>query len=284
MHSVARARDFLASQGRDIDRVRFEYHFGKAAQEELLTVLGRYQNPDGGFFGLEVDIKAPASNPFATELALVVCLQAHVSKEHELLQRAMQYLETTQEEDGGWRFAPSIYEHELAPWFQGWQWPNLNPACTLAGLLKELGLGSSRLHNGVERLFATYANVKDVAAGEFYDVRPYVSYFLPEWQHPQREFYLSGVLWWLIRQQIEGKLADALHFFEYVGSPQTYLGQHLPTSMLAAELEQLAAEQQEDGGWPSPYDSRWRGWVTVQSLLVLQQFGKLSADDNQPAR
>ncbi|HEU5198976.1 MAG TPA: hypothetical protein VFU32_05030, partial [Ktedonobacterales bacterium] len=69
-----------------------------------------------------------------------------------------------------------------------------------------------------------------------------------------------------------------------VGSPQTYLGQHLPTSMLAAELEQLAAEQQEDGGWPSPYDSRWRGWVTVQSLLVLQQFGKLSADDNQPAR
>ena len=279
-----RARDFLASQGRDIDRVRFEYHFGKASQEELLAVLGRYQNADGGFFGLEVDIKAPASNPFATELALLICLQANVSKQHELLQRAVQYLEATQEEDGGWRFSPAIYEHELAPWFQGWQWPNLNPACTLAGLLKELGLGSNRLHDRVERLFETRENVKDVATGEFYDVRPYAYYFLPEWQHPQRELYLSGVLWWLIRQQLEGKLADALHFFEYARSPQTYLGQHLPASMLAAELEHLAADQQEDGGWPSPYDAGWRGWFTVQSLLVLQQFGKLSAGNNQPAR
>lgn len=284
MNSVARARDFLASQGRDIDRVRFDYHFGKASQEELLAVLGRYQNPDGGFFGLEVDIKAPASNPFATELALLICLQANIAREHALLQRAVQYLETTQEEDGGWRFSPAIYEHELAPWFQDWQWPNLNPACTLAGLLKELGLGSSRLHDRVERLFETRAHVKDVATGEFYDVRSYAYYFLPDWQHPQREFYLSGLLWWLIRQQVEGKLADALHFFEYARRPQSYLGQHLPVSMLAAELEQLVAEQQEDGGWPSPYDAGWRGWFTVQSLLVLQQFGKLSAADNQPAR
>lgn len=96
MNSVARARDFLASQGRDIDRVRFDYHFGKASQEELLAVLGRYQNPDGGFFGLEVDIKAPASNPFATELALLICLQANIAREQELLQRVVQYLETTQ--------------------------------------------------------------------------------------------------------------------------------------------------------------------------------------------
>lgn len=284
MNSIARARNFLASQGRNIDRVRFDYHFGKASQEELLAVLERYQNPDGGFFGLEVDIKAPASNPFATELALLICLQANVSRESKLLQRAVQYLETTQEEDGGWRFAPSIYEYELAPWFQGWQWPNLNPACTLAGLLKQLELGSNRLHERVEHLFEAHANVKDVATGEFYDVRPYAYYFLPERQHPQREFYLSGLLWWLIRQQVEGKLADALHFFEYVRRPQTYLGQHLPASILAAELAQLAAEQQEDGGWPSPYDAGWRGWFTVQSLLVLQQFDKLSADDNQPAR
>ncbi|HEX6778500.1 MAG TPA: hypothetical protein VF099_09890, partial [Ktedonobacterales bacterium] len=205
-------------------------------------------------------------------------------RESKLLQRAVQYLETTQEEDGGWRFSPAIYEHELAPWFQGWQWPNLNPACTLAGLLKELGLGSRRLHDRVEHLFEAHANVKDVATGEFYDVRPYAYYFLPDWQHPQREFYLSGLLWWLIRQQVEGKLADALHFFEYVRRPQTYPGQHLPVPMLSAELDRLAAEQQEDGGWPSPYDPRWRGWVTVQSLLVLQQFGKLSAADNQPAR
>jgi hypothetical protein len=37
----------------------------------------------------------------------------------------------------------------------------------------------------------------------------------------------------------------------------------------------LAAEQQEDGGWPTPYNPNWRGWVTVQNLLVLRAFGKI---------
>ncbi|HEY7126004.1 MAG TPA: prenyltransferase/squalene oxidase repeat-containing protein [Ktedonobacterales bacterium] len=275
MNAVARAGRFLEQHGRDIDRARFAYHFGTTSQEELLAVLSRYQNADGGFARLEVDIKAPESNPFATELALVICAQAEVAGEHLLLQRAAAYLEATQDEEGGWRFTPEIYQHELAPWFQGWEWPNLNPACTLAGVLKQLSLGSERLHAGVERLFEQRANVKDVALGEFYDVRPYAGYFSPEWAHPQRDLYLSGVLWWLIRQQLEGKLPDAGHFFEYVRSQETYLGRHLPAAMLTEQLDRLAAEQQEDGGWPSPYNEGWRGWVTVQSLLVLQQFGRL---------
>jgi hypothetical protein len=275
MNAVARAGHFLEQQGRDIDRARFAYHFSAGSQEELLAVLGRYQNADGGFARLEVDIKAPESNPFATELALLICVQARVAGEHPLLQRALAHLEATQEEDGGWRFTPEVYQHDLAPWFQGWEWPNLNPACVIAGLLRQLGLGSERLHARVARLFEQRANVQDVATGEFYDVRPYAGYFLPEWTHPQREFYLSGVLWWLMRQQVEGKLADAGHFVEYVRSPQTYLGKHLPAAMLAEQLERLAAEQQEDGGWPSPYNAEWRGWVTVQNLLVLQQFSRL---------
>jgi hypothetical protein len=275
MDSIAQARTFFASNGRDIDKARFAYHFEGAAQVDLLAVLARYQNPDGGFHGLEVDIKAPESNPFASELALLICAQAGAPREHALLQRAAQFLETTQDEDGGWRFSPGVYEHDLAPWFQGWQWPNLNPACGLAGLLKELGLGSPGLHARVEGLFERFATVKDVATGEFYDVRPYAGYFLPEWAHPQREFYLSGVLWWLIRQQVEGKIQDAPHFFEYVRSPQTFIGARLPASLLAEQLDRLAAEQAEDGGWPTPYDEGWRGWVTLQSLLVLRQFGRI---------
>lgn len=240
MNTLARAGHFLEQQGRDIDRARFAYHFGTASQEELLAVLGRYQNADGGFSRLEVDIKAPESNPFATELGLLICVQAGIAGEHPLLQRAAAHLEATQDEDGGWRFTPEVYQHELAPWFQGWEWPNLNPACGIAGLLKELGLGSERLHAGVARLFEQHADVKAVATGEFYDVRPYAGYFLPEWEHPQREFYLSGILWWLMRQQIERKLADAEHFFAYVRSPQTYLGRNLPAAMLTEQLYQLA--------------------------------------------
>src|ERR1051326_2151310 len=185
MDILAKAEQFFQHNGRDIDQALWAYHFGGQSQDTMLATLARYQNADGGFHGLEVDIKAPDSNPFATELALSICLKANTPREHPLLQKAVAYLEQTQEENGNWRFAPGVYEHELAPWFQGWEWPNLNPACTLSGLLKELGLGSATLHARVERLFAQLAQLNDLTGDGFYLVRPYASYFLPEWNHPQ---------------------------------------------------------------------------------------------------
>jgi hypothetical protein len=276
MDMVERAREFVHAHGRDIDQARFDYHFGGLPLEQLLAVLGRYQNGDGGFGnGLEPDIGAPDSNPFATELALEYCMQAAAPRDHPLLTKAVAHLEETQGEDGCWRFAPAVSEHPLAPWFQGWEWPNLNPACTIDGLLRELGLGSRRLHERVEQLFAQRQSVADLAGDDFYGARPYAYYFLPEWEHPRRELYRGGVLWWLIRGHVAGTIADAGHFFAYVRSPHTFFGRHLPAEIIAAELERMLAEQQEDGGWPSPYAPHWRGPITVGNLLTLQAFGRL---------
>ncbi len=276
MDAVAAAERFLGDNGRDIDRAVFDHHFGNMPSADMLGVLARYQNSDGGFgHGLEPDIQAPDSNPFATELALLICLQAGVSTDHPLLGRTVRYLEGTQDEDGGWRFSPAVYEHPLAPWFAAWEWPSLNPACTTSGLLRELGLGSERLHARVEALFEQMADPDDLLEGDFYAVRPYAYYFLPEWPHPLRELYVSGVLWWLIRQHARGELADAAHFFAYVRNPDTYTGRLMPERILTEELDRLQAEQSEDGGWVSPYDPHWRGWTTVQNLLVLRRFGRV---------
>ncbi|HLW03241.1 MAG TPA: hypothetical protein VKT82_31635 [Ktedonobacterales bacterium] len=275
MDTQKKAQQFFEHNGRDIDQAQWAHHFGKASLDHLLTVLARYQNPDGGFRGLEVDIKAPESNPFATELALLICLQANTPREHPLLQKTVVYLEQTQEENGNWRFVPGIYEYELAPWFQGWEWPNLNPTCTISGLLKELGLGSERLHARVKHLFTQLARVEDLTSDEFYSVRPYAYYFLPEWTYPQRELYISGVLWWLIRQHFGDKGLDGNHFFAYVRHPNTYTARNLPESILSKQLDRLQAEQEDDGGWPTPYDTNWRGWTTIQNLIILRAFGRI---------
>ena len=96
MNTIERAAQFFTEHGRDIDRERFRFHFGEGTQEKFLGVLGSYQNEDGGFgHGLEPDISAP-SNPFATELALLYCLQAEVPSDAPILQRAVDYLERTQ--------------------------------------------------------------------------------------------------------------------------------------------------------------------------------------------
>jgi hypothetical protein len=271
--AIKRAGSYFQSNGRDIDRARYEYHFGDLSREDLLAVLSRYQNPDGGFGnGLEPDISAPDSNPFAIDLALQICIHANVPAEHELLQGTVDYLEREQSEEGEWRFSEGVIGQPMAPWFQSWEWPNLNPACPIAGHLQELGLGSERLHSRVAGLFERLADPYELVSDEFYNIGKYAYYFIPQPESDQRELYLSGVLWWLIRQNSAGKLADSGHFFEYIRTPHTYTGVRMPPSILAERLDALAAEQAEDGGWPTPYATHWRGWATVQNLLVLEAF------------
>jgi hypothetical protein len=274
--ALIRARDFIEKNGRVVDKARFALHFNGGTAKAFLSALSAYQNEDGGFgHALEVDIEAPASQPFATELALEYCLRAGIPADQPLVQRAVAYLEETQEKDGCWQFTPEIYAHPIAPWFRGWTWPNLNPSGTLAGILREYGLGSDRLHRRVAALFKKWTNLRDIADGEFYSIRAYAVYYLPEGRLPNREFILSGLLWWLIRKHLSEELVDNGHWFEYIRSPQSWVGGRLPVEILNERLDRLVAEQQPDGGWPTPYNPAWRSPVTINNLLILHAFNRL---------
>jgi hypothetical protein len=272
---ITRAGEFLHQHGRDVEQALFDCVFGGSSPVAALEVLARYQNPDGGFFGLENDIKAPQSNPFATELALNAMRWLSIQRDHPLLLRALGWLETTQLDDGTWRFTPEITQHRLAPWFQGWQWPNLNPSCTISGLLQQIGVGSERLHNRVRALFERVAKPDDLLGAEYYSVRPYAYYFLTSWEFPHSEFYRHGVVWWMVRQHMTNPDLDATHWLDFAPLPRSSIAQRLPAAMLEEKLNQLAAEQSADGGWPTPYDPAWRGWNTVMNLLVLRAHGKV---------
>lgn len=57
--------------------------------------------------------------------------------------------------------------------------------------------------------------------------------------------------------------------------PQTAVADPLPPDMLEARLAALTAERVDDGGWPSPYNDGWRGWITAQNLVTLRLFGHI---------
>ncbi len=271
-----RAGEFLEREGRDIERALFDFAFRGAAAESVLDVLAAYQTPDGGFTRLEVDIGAPVSNPFAAELALRILGWIDPPRTHPLVQKLVAHLEETQDEDGCWRFSPEVYEGPLAPWFQGWQWPNLNPSGQIAGSLKLLGLGSDRLHQRVQALFVSVADPADLISAEYYSVLPYALYFSTEWQFPTADLYRWGVVWWLIRQQLGDGKIDASHFMELALRPSGPIAQRLPAGVLSARLDQLEADQMEDGGWPTPYSPLWRSWLSMQNLLILKAYDRLA--------
>lgn len=273
--AVQRAREFLMRQGRDIDQALFRYCFASSGAGAVLEVLSRYQNPDGGFTRLELDIAAPQSNPFAVEWALIAFNWIDAPRDHPVVRRAVEYLEQTQNEDGGWRLAPEIYQHGLAPWFTHWPWPNLTPSCTIAGLLQRLGLGSDSLHARVRGLFERLAKPSDLVGAEFYSARPYAYYLANPVEMPAAALYRSGAVWWILRGALAGPQLDATQFMELAGEPDSLIARMLPPKLLGAQLDRLLAEQAEDGGWPTAYPEHWRPWITVNNLLTLRSYGRV---------
>jgi hypothetical protein len=71
----------------------------------------------------------------------------------------------------------------------------------------------------------------------------------------------------------------ALDFASVPGSPASAL---LRDGVLSAALDELAAQQQDDGGWTVDFASfspaaelEWRGYMTVDAVLTLKRAGRV---------
>lgn len=120
--ALIRARGFVMSTARPIDRALWRFHFENGPAADVWAELRRYRNDDGGFGNaLEPDMRAPESSVLATTYALDVAAQLDDSS-HDLVSDAVAYLvRVFDERRDVWRFLP----HDLGPaphapwWDQG---------------------------------------------------------------------------------------------------------------------------------------------------------------------
>ena len=115
-----RARAFLTTQARPLDRALFEHRFEAAPAERVLAELARYQNDDGGFgHALEPDLRTPSSSALATGIGLTVLKELKCSPEHTMVADAVQFLRETFDEQGQmWRVIPhDANDYPHAPWW-----------------------------------------------------------------------------------------------------------------------------------------------------------------------
>jgi hypothetical protein len=274
MTAIDRALAFLDAHGRPVEAAWARHVCAGEPREAVLDALVTYQNPDGGFGnGLEPDIAAPESQAFAARLAMHILISIGAEPKEPIVARLAGWLEAAQAKDGDWPFSAGVREHALAPWFAGWTFPSLNPALCLAGAATRLGIGSDRLHGRVRALADRLASADAIGQGGFYDVLPYAEYF-PWVEHPDRETFLSALVAKVETDARGGAYADAGHFFEHVGPPDGVLARRLPPDLLATYLDRLLAEQEADGGWPSPYNPVWRSVATAAGAVTLRRYGR----------
>jgi hypothetical protein len=118
--AFARARQFLMTQSRPLERALFRHRFEGAAVEGVLDELARFENEDGGFGrGLEPDSRTPSSSALATGIGLRMLRELDCQADHPMVRKAVIHLRTTYDEEvQSWRaVAPDTNSFPHAPWW-----------------------------------------------------------------------------------------------------------------------------------------------------------------------
>ena len=286
------ARGFMAAHARLLDRRRFELLFEGGDAESVLAALRAYRNGDRGYgHGLEPDLRAPESQPAAAWHAFEVFADvAPVTAPGAA--ELCDWLDTVALPDGGLPFALPIGDPSgCAPF-----WTNADPevfslqiTAIVAGHANRVAAHDPAvaehpwLARATSRCLEAIESLED--ASEAYVLAFAVQLLDAVHDRDSRAAKLLAQLGELIppdgRLQVTGGLTDeALRPLDLAPDPDRPARALLDEAAVAADLERLAAGQEDDGGWTVDFQSyshaaalEWRGYATVRALSVLRRHG-----------
>ncbi|MFI6809214.1 hypothetical protein ACIBO6_30140 [Streptomyces luteogriseus] len=293
---VSRAERFVWLTARVLEQHRFAHHFRGAAAEPVETALDAYLNEDGGYgHALEPDLRGPVSQPLHTAHALRV-LDAVERCAGRRVERMCRYLTSVSTADGALpAIHPSQRDYPTAPFVTVVDAPPSDLLATgpVVGLLHRNEVWHAWLFRATD--FCWQA-VESLEKSHPYEIEAAVAFLDSAPDRPRAEA-AADRLGRLVREHrlaaldpdrleaypVSPGYAPGEHHFpyDYARTPRSLARAWFTDDEMARSLDHLAAQQQEDGGWPV----RWRHWapapalearplVTIEALRVLSAYGR----------
>jgi len=296
-----RARTYLKTTARPLERTRFEYEFEQASRAPALAALEAFRNDDGGFGrGLEPDLWLPSSSVVCTVEALNMLHELDTPPNHAFVTAAVDWLVRAFDPGiAAWRQITADAEaHPHAPWWNwdlhadGTQWPvGVLPR---AEVLSHLWRNAERvprdlLDDQTDRL------VSDFTARDTLDPDSVArcEAFVRSADAPaDARTAVAGHMATLGQAIVSREPADWLGY-----APKPLKLAPTPACVLATPLAQEVArnldweigQQSDDGSWAPNWtwqdsypdawieaERWWRGDVTLKTLRSLRAYGRLA--------
>jgi len=280
-----RARNFIYTHARLLERLLFEVEFEAADPEAVGQLISAYQNPDGGLgHALEPDFRCPESQPLFVEIGLEA-LQLAGLRDRSLSLSLCSFLGSVSDAAGlvpfllesALRWSHASHMTQIGP-------PDLNPTAGVCGLLHYQGVEHPWLARATRACCELLLQDPPREAHALRSAARLVEY-LPDRQMAED-----------LAERIAVALPEASFFIPH--APVTTYGLtplHFATSpgsrwrrlftqdQIDGHLADLLDRQQEDGGWPISWEapgpasrSEWRGRWTLEALSVLVAYGRIT--------
>ncbi len=281
-----RARDFVYSHARLLERQLFRYRYEDGPEALVLSALAAYQNADGGFGNaLEPDKRTPYSQPIDVETAFEV-LDELDAMDSPMVQRACSFLGSITTPEGGVPFSlPSVNAFAHAPWWGADEEPPaaINPTAGIAAILLRHGVR----HPWLERALAfCRAAIERSESTQFHDLREAIHLLEalttgPEagWAQRQLDRLAERITAGGLIETDPGAQGYVMKPLDWAPTPRSFARKLVADDVVERHLEALVAEQQPDGGWPISWPTvspavelEWRGIVTLRALRTLEAY------------
>ncbi len=294
---IEAARSFLWHHARVLEQRRFGFLFDGGAAEPVVAAVAAYRNDDGGFgHALEPDGRGPSSQPLHTYTALSLCQEVG---DDRFVDGAVEFLASVANPDGGVpNCLATAQDHPRAPWWQVSADSDLLMTALTASVLHRIGVDHPWLGKATE---FCWRGVDGLGKSHPYEVKACTE-FLQHVPDRDRAERAAGQLGVLVREQGLVDLGDGeapagyavgeTHQpHHYASRPDSLARRWFTDEEVERDLDRVVAERADDGGWTFPWaawtpvtEHEWRPIVTIENLLVLRAYGRISRPSGTPAR
>ena len=287
-----KARDFVLTNARMIERRLFEFHFANGTAEAVFHAVYSYRNLDGGFgHGMEPDTASPESQPLFSIMALELLDEVGYLSEEIILKDFMPYFEQITTEKGGipWMFRPKS-EYPCEEHFKTVkEWAALSTTAPLLGMLEKYKLRIPWMEKAEAFVWSEFERIQDKHAFCYLCVPRWMLFLEHSKSRTKAEKTINNLNNWIQKKGLicEDKTAEGWGLYgkpnrlNYAPSPKCRFYGLFTEEAVTAELDELIRRQKEDGRWDTWYGIsegtklEWAGIQTLASLKILKNYQRI---------
>ena len=287
-----RARDFILTNARMIERRLFDFHFANGDNKGVVHAVYAYRNSDGGFgHGMEPDTASPESQPLFSIMALELLDEVGYLTKEVILNDFMPYFERITTDKGGipWMFRPKS-DYPCEGHFKTVkEWAALSTTAPLLGMLEKYGVDIPWMAKAEAFIWSEFERIQDKHVFCYLCVPRWLTFLMHTRSKDKANTRVEFLKKWILADGVLCKdrtddgwgLYGKPNRLNYAPSPDGIMHPIFSKANLDADIEALIGRQKYDGRGDTWYGIsegtklEWAGIQTLWVLKVLKNYGRI---------